>query len=143
MKNDIPRVVVAVGVLLIIFAAPHGGSQTTDASGTAAPSSACVTDWTKCKDNTELANKWDGNNHASVACKLAANKQAKYGDPKWTWSIFPTFYREENSVATGVFTMIDNDVQFQNGFGAWAHVKVTCKYDLRQNQVLNVAISAD
>ena len=34
----------------------------------------CTNDWTKCKDNRELANDWSGNRDAAYACKLAANE---------------------------------------------------------------------
>jgi len=36
---------------------------------------------------------------------------------------------------------IEPDAQFQNGFGAMAHSRVTCTYDLRAGKVIDVAIT--
>lgn len=74
---------------------------------------------------------------ARYACKIAANKLAKYGDPKWPFYAFGSFYPTE-TFAAGIHTLLEDDAQFQNGFGAWAHVQVTCEYDLRQKKVQTV-----
>ena len=106
------------------------------------PASACVSDWTKCKDNSDLANNWkDYRLDVSSACKLEANEMAKYGDPKWSWYSFGSFLPGDSAATKGVITAIDSDVQFQNGFGAWARTRVVCQYDLRNKKVLNVSFN--
>jgi len=135
---------VPVGLFIVIALMILGASiSSKDGSTSAASEKAnptCVGDWTKCKDNSGLANHWSGSRRVAYDCKDEANKLAKYGEPKWSWITFGSFYPAEKSVETGVFTKIDDDVQFHNGFGAWGHAEVVCKYDLRQKKVLNVTV---
>jgi hypothetical protein len=72
---------------------------------------------------------------------MAAEKEAKYGDPKWSWVPFGSFLTGKNYVTTGKVTLIDNDVQFSNGFGAMVHSTVRCIYNLNTKAVLDVFIS--
>jgi hypothetical protein len=41
----------------------------------------------------------------------------------------------------GKAVLLESDAQFQNKFGAWAHVRIECSYDLVQERVTDVSIS--
>ena len=103
----------------------------------------CKSDWSKCKDNSDLAHNWEGFSRAQVDCQNATNDRAKYDTPKYT-SGYPGYFssfRDDNSAnKTGKMLVIDKDVKMQNGFGAWARTKVYCEYDLRDKKVLNISI---
>lgn len=132
IKRTIVSIIAAFFVVATI--AGHSGGK---GPGT---SSTCSDDWTKCKDNTELANNWSGVDTAQGECRVAADDEAKYGEPKWPWHSFSFFHPDENSAVTGTYTLIENNAHFQNGFGAWVHAKVLCEYDLRLGKVNSVEI---
>jgi len=100
----------------------------------------CESDWSKCADNKELINNYDGMSGAKAGCQIAAEKLAKYGDPEWDWSKFGKYYNGKEYVNTGKITIVDNRVKFQNGFGAMKKSTVECRYDLKLEKVLNVDI---
>jgi len=104
----------------------------------AAPS--CKSDWTKCADNSDIVNNYSGMSAAQVDCKLQAEDHATYGTPEWPWLPFSHFYPGTNYSA-GIATLIEPKAKFQNGFGAMAHSRVVCIYDLRTKKVLSINIS--
>lgn len=104
------------------------------------PASACASDWTKCADNADLVNHYDGWTSVQSRCEIAAEGEARYGTPKWPMLPFETFLPGNDYVQKGVAVAIENGAQFQNGFGAMVHAKVTCVYDLNTKQVMNVNI---
>jgi hypothetical protein len=142
-------VLVAAVALLAFVGKQQNGSTTAptattvQSAKTAEPS--CETDWHLCSDNSDLINNYKGDDlrHAGYECMSEANKLAKYGDPKWSWNPykFSVFYKGDDYVKTGILRIVDKEVQFQNGFGAWVHVRVECEYDMNNTKVLN--ISAD
>jgi hypothetical protein len=102
----------------------------------------CRSDWTKCADNAQLANNYSRWFDAKAACKTEANERAQYGTPVWPWlSYFGTFRTGKDYVTSGIAVAIEPDAQFQNGFGAMVHSRVTCTYDLRAQRVVSVDIS--
>ena len=105
------------------------------------PAPSCKSDFTKCADIRDMANNYGGWSHGEFECKWEADKLAKYGTPEWSWMTFTKFYNG-NDPATGTATLIDDDVKFQNGFGAMVHSRVECQYDFRAKKVINVNISA-
>jgi len=128
-----------IGVPVVYAMIVGGGKSESGSTPAAATETACKSDWTKCGDTRDIANNWSGYDRVRSECKREANKLAKYGDPKWPWAFaFSTFHPDEKTIETGTITAIEKDAQFQNGFGAWGHVEVTCEYDLRQKKVLNV-----
>lgn len=54
---------------------------------------------------------------------------------------FETFIGGSDYVKKGVAIAIENNAQFQNGFGAMVHAKVTCFYDLNAQSVKDVIIT--
>jgi len=123
--------------------APATSSQYVPPSSTDvdAQASLCHSDWSKCKDNDELANNYSPWMRAKLACKSEANTQVRYGSPEWPWLPFGTFRGGEDYVTSGIAILIEPDAQFQNGFGAMVHSRVECTYDLRAKRVINVDIS--
>lgn len=101
----------------------------------------CRTDWTKCADNSDLANNFEGWSGIGASCQIAAENQARYGTPKWPMLPFGTFIGGSDYVKKGVAIAIENNAQFQNGFGAMVHAKVTCFYDLNAQSVKDVIIT--
>lgn len=127
--------VVLVIVLVIIAAGSDDAAKP--------PPSACKSDWRSCSDNADMVNNYSGILAAQSACKLEASKRAKYGEPKWPWFSFGTFYKGDGYVKSGKPMLIERDAQFSNSFGAMAHSTVTCTYDLDQKKVLDVVISSN
>jgi hypothetical protein len=123
--------------------ATHDATVTHTAVATSPPRDAtCKEDWHKCTDNADLINNSGKQISMAYACRDEANKQAKYGDPTWPWAflMFGTFHKGDNYPKTGIVTLIEHDARFQNGFGAMAHVNVTCTYDLNAKTVTNVVV---
>ena len=100
---------------------------------------ACQTDWTKCTSQEQLIEDYRNISSIRSLCKREANKRAKY-ETDWSWIPFGSYYPNENSVQTGKLTLVDNEVKFQNGFGAFVKTKITCDYDLKADKLLYVNI---
>jgi hypothetical protein len=92
-------------------------------------------------DNSDLVNNYLPDHDAQIDCELEAQSRARYGDPKFP-SRFGTFLKGNDYPKTGIAILIENEAQFQNGFGAMVHSTVRCTYDLRAKRVLNVEISS-
>jgi hypothetical protein len=118
-----------------------------DAKATEVANAACKTDaynedgWKKCADNSGVAATMAGI-HARTECKMAAARQAKYGDPEWPG--FPAYSFNihsggKSALATGKMFFFEKDARFQNMFGAMEHVVVTCEYNFNdKTAVVNV-----
>jgi hypothetical protein len=134
-KNDRIGLFVGVSVLVILVLYILVGLV-----GTSTPvAPTCKSDWTKCADNRDMANNFDGWFHVQYGCKTAATDRAKYGTPEWPSFFFSSFYPGTN-FSTGIVTLIEPDAKFQNGFGAMVHSRVQCEFDLRADKVINVTI---
>ncbi|MET4600913.1 hypothetical protein ABIB90_000364 [Bradyrhizobium sp. JR4.1] len=103
----------------------------------------CKSDWHLCVDNADIINNFEGTSYGQVSCKIEAQKLAKYGEPKFPFLPFSSFYRGDNYRKTGVAFLIEKDAQYQNGFGAMVHSTVMRRYDLDRKQVLGVDVSAN
>jgi hypothetical protein len=138
----------ARGTIFLIIAGLIGGwwlvhntSDEATKSSNAKPADPCNSDWSKCADNSQMANNFKEWSRGKVACKYAANEKARYGTPVWPWLAFSSFYPGTNYVTSGIAVLIERDAQFQNGFGAMVHSRVECTYDLRAEKVTDVIIS--
>lgn len=101
----------------------------------------CKTQWKLCTDNGDMANNYENWSWVKGRCGEAADKTAKYDDPKWSWKTFSYIIRGDDYPKTGIVTLVDQDVKFQNKFGTYVKSKVTCEYDLNKGdkgEVLNV-----
>jgi len=101
----------------------------------------CKTDWKKCTDNAMLVKEFNGIRKIKTACKLQANSQAQYGNPQWTWGIFDTYFIGNDYIKSGLVNLIDNQVKFQNGFGAYKKTQVECIYSLKTNKITALGIN--
>lgn len=101
---------------------------------------ACQKDWSKCATQADLIEEYEGMTKATVACRMAADRLAKYGDPEWSWVPFGTYLANERSAQTGKVTLIDDQVKFQNGFGAMVRTSARCQYDLAKKEVIHVEV---
>lgn len=100
----------------------------------------CKLDWTKCTDNKDMANNYRGWVAAVVDCRRETENRARYGTPDWPWPSF-SFFQPGSNYNSGIATLIEPKAKFQNGFGAMAHSRVVCQYDLRTKKVVSVEIS--
>jgi hypothetical protein len=105
------------------------------------PMQPCEADWRKCSVNSDIVNQFSGMTTARVACRMAADKLARFGDPQWPTLYFHSYIPGGDGPETGRIILIEPDARFQNGFGAMAHTRVACHYDLRDERVLDVQIS--
>jgi hypothetical protein len=110
-----------------------------DAGNKANPT--CKSDWRLCSDNADLVNNYNEITRAHAYCEIEAKKLAKYGTPKFPFLSFGTFFKGNNYVKTGVVTLVENDAQFSNAFGAMVHSTVTCRYDLNRKEVLDANVA--
>jgi len=137
-NGDLKKAGLAVlGALGLLAVIGQIGISSDNAAEKAAPT--CTSDFTKCVDIRDMANHFKEWRHAAFDCKWEADKRAKYGTPEWS-SLY-TFGKFYNGPITGTATLIDDDVKFQNGFGAMAHSEVHCEYDFRAKKVINVSIT--
>ena len=100
----------------------------------------CKKDWKKCVDNAMLVNNFSGMYKVKAACKTEANARAKYGSPDWSWGSFGTYYVGDRYVKSGLVEVVDNQVKFQNAFGAMKKSSVNCVYDLKSERVTALSV---
>jgi hypothetical protein len=115
---------IVFGIVGFIIFAGHTLVQQDRAREQANPT--CKSDWEKCKDNSDLANHWEGFSGAQVDCQYATNDRAKYDTPKYTSGYpgyFSSFRDGDSAIKTGKMLVIDKDVKMQNGFGAVLRVR--------------------
>jgi hypothetical protein len=96
-----------------------------------AANEACLTngDWKTCGDNNGVIKVAGQYGEVAVTCQEAANTQAKYGTPKWPWLPFQNHEGGKSALTDGTMRFFENSAQFQNMFGAMAHVIVACDYN--------------
>jgi hypothetical protein len=77
-----------------------------------------------------------------MRCISVAGRRAKYGTPVFPSAndSFRDFYRGNEYTKTGSVVLIERGAQFSNGYGAMAHVTVTCTYNLDQKTVSDLSI---
>lgn len=132
-------VLLLIGVFVILALFDNNSAQKKEGTvqTNEADASTCKVDWSKCKTNSDIANDYEEITSAQVACKFYASKLAKYGEPKWPWLSFSHFTPGDDAPRTGVLHLREPDAQFQNQFGAMAHVDVDCSYNLKDKKVLD------
>ena len=115
-------------------AAAKAASERANASARAA--SECKQNYSSCSSNEMLINKYSGMLDAKVACKIEGKKLAKW-DTQWRDGVllFSLYFEGNDYPSTGVIRIQDDDVKFQNGFGAWQTRSVRCKYNLKSKSV--------
>ena len=101
--------------------------------------SECKANYAACSDNEMLINNYSGVSGAKASCVVQGKKLAKW-DVDWPWASFGTFFVGDNYPKTGVITIEDPNVKFQNGFGAWQTRTVRCEYDLKSKSVNSVYV---
>ena len=87
-------------------------------------------DYRSCNDNADIVENYHDIVAARVDCEMKAEDMSTYGSPKWPWSPFKSFEPGDDAVKTGVIRLIETMAQFQNMFGVYVKVVVTCDYDL-------------
>lgn len=93
-------------------------------------SPSCYSQITQCKDNEDVANNFEGIKTAQWRCRLMADKLANYGSPEWpAWGAFTSFSTGSDFPSRNAVTLLDNDVRFENGFGAKERTPLRCEYD--------------
>ena len=141
-------VLIVCGLVIWAALSPHQDPQTVltkeqmEAQTTQTIEEACHNDWRQCKDNEMLINHYAREHHVMSTCETAAEKLAKYGTPKRGWAAFG-YYRNGTDYLTGYGEVVDKDVMFSDMYGAMVHSTAYCKYDLVNEKVVDVFVSAD
>ena len=92
----------------------------------------CKSDWTACATTEMLIENYSGISQIRSKCERATGMVAKW-DYQFVYSpAYTSYYNSESDLKEGKLRLIDNDVKFQNGFGAWRKLAVVCYYDLKQ-----------
>ncbi len=102
----------------------------------------CEKHWKACTSNSDLIehnSAWMF--HGVSACKIAADERARYGEPKWSWVPFGKYRTGDDYPKTGIVTVGDEDVSFQNAFGTYGRSRVVCVYDMNDERVVNVSVT--
>ncbi len=102
--------------------------------------SSCQSEWSRCRDNADLVENYSGMANVRAECRTRADEKAQYGTPEWPWVKFGKYRAGDDYPKTGMIVIGEADARFQNGFGAMAHVAVSCLYDLRSSKVVDVEI---
>jgi hypothetical protein len=135
----------AMGFVILagIISAFSGSKESKESkdSPSSPPVPTCKTDWKLCSDNSDLVNNWRDWVGVQIACKMAAEESAKYGEPKFPWPYyFGTYKKGKTYVEQGVALVVEPDAQFMNGFGAMVHSRVECLYNLGDKKVISVQV---
>ncbi len=108
------------------------------------PPDPCIQNWKSCPSLDALIDKYDKIIDARLQCRDEANHRAKYGDPKWPgfWDggPFRRYSTTDNFKKTAIIHLVETDGQFQNEFGAMAHMEVICTYNLQSSTVTDIQI---
>jgi hypothetical protein len=103
----------------------------------------CKSDWKLCKSNLEVILTYKyGHSWPQHQCLEAAKRSAKFGTP-----VFPDWWKAFDKLALqqpaelGTVRLLEDDAQYQNGFGAMAHVQVVCDYSFASDNVVNIQIN--
>ena len=138
-------IIVALSLLASVFSSddkPSTNNASSSSPSSASDNDSCRSNWAKCQDNTDLVEHYSRWVDIEVACKMEANRRAKYGNPEWPWIPFGTYYKGDTYIKSGTAIAIEKDAQFQNRFGAMVHSTVTCSYDLGAQKVTDIEIAA-
>ncbi|MEJ0051585.1 MAG: hypothetical protein WDN02_10320 [Methylovirgula sp.] len=119
--------------------------QSDEAAPSAPSQPTCADDWKACKDNSDLANNsTHALSAAQVGCEEEVKRRNKYGDPKFCTGFlcedFTKFRTGDDAPRTGILTLTDDQLQLQNGYGAWVHMTAVCTYDLKNETVQDLSI---
>lgn len=106
------------------------------------PHADCIANWAQCSDNAEVVDHYKDWSLAQAKCQTAATKLAKYGRPEWPWLSFGTYLKGKDYTVSGKATLIEPEARFKNAFGTATRTRVECRYDLRANQVIDVAVTS-
>jgi len=133
----------AIFVVVVLIAggeddadAPEGDLAVTAGKADEEAESKCAEDWRECS----LLQSYIHNGFVDdgrSACKRAAQEAARFGEPELPWRSFNSIQgTREEFMRDDIIYLIEDDAQFQNGFGAMQNVKAVCKYSLRTGTVL-------
>lgn len=112
-------------------------ARTESASAPVTPS--CKNNWMYCQDNEDMVENYFPLQGKAVAdCEWEAKKLANFGSPQFNWLSFQGYARGDDYKKLGKALLIDDDVKFQNGFGAYQRTKIYCVYNLRTSKVESV-----
>ena len=100
----------------------------------------CRTNWRVCTNNSDLMEHSQAASIISSVCQTAANEAARYGKPEWSWVPFGSYLRGQDYPRTGIITVIDERVKFQNGFGVYGASRAVCVYDMQSRTIVNLSI---
>jgi hypothetical protein len=91
----------------------------------------CKSEWIACSTTEMLMNNYSGVSQIQEQCEKATGMLAKW-DYQFTYSPpYTSFYDSASDLKDGKLRLVDDDVKFQNGFGAWRRISVVCYYDLK------------
>jgi len=138
MKSSSWVKLLVVGLIGIWIYSAHNNDRDAQEAESAHPT--CKTNWKLCKDIDDLSAHNTNLLSPQYMCRERANSLAKYGEPKWSTIYFANRNARADFKTTGVVTLTDTDAQFQNQFGAYAHVMVVCTYDLNAQEVRDLKI---
>lgn len=133
---------VALTTLTITFAfqaADKSAASAARAELVSAPvTPSCKNNWMYCQDNEDMVENYFPLYKAQSACEWETKKLANFGSPQFNWGAFGGYAKGDDYKKLGKVLLIDDDVKFQNGFGAYQRTKIYCVYNLRTSKVESV-----
>lgn len=91
----------------------------------------CKTDAEKCLTTEMLMNSFQGVSEIRNICTKSVKAVAKWDYQFQSAVHFTSYYDSRSDLKEGIVRLIDDDVKFQNGFGAWKTMRVTCHYNIK------------
>jgi hypothetical protein len=99
----------------------------------------CKTNAEKCLTTEMLINNFQGVTDIRKICAKSVKGLAKWDYQVPPDTFFTSYYNSPSDLKEGKIRLFDDDIKFQNGFGAWKPQKVTCHYDIKTKFAMSFA----
>jgi hypothetical protein len=91
----------------------------------------CKRNAEKCLTTKMLMDSFQGVSEIRKICVNSVKSVAKWDFQFQYVTPFPSYYNSVDDLKNDTIRLVDDNVKFQNGFGAWRTMKVTCHYKIK------------
>ena len=97
----------------------------------------CKKDWKDCLTPKMMVDNYDGMPKIRSKCEKTTESMAKWDMKFMNTTTFSSYFTDEESFKKDkTLRLLDHDVKFQNGFGAWKKQSIVCHYSLENDVAL-------
>ena len=104
----------------------------------------CSTDYTSCKNNTDIVNINTKLNREIIAACIVASENNAISTIDWggfTSVNFGSFVPGDSALNENKIVLIDESAMYTNKFGAKIKAKTTCVFNLKENKVESIFVN--